>query len=72
MKHAFPTVPCKGCGKPIVFAENTQTGKMIPLDARAVVYAAQEWEGKLVCAPSSAMVSHFATCSKASDFSKKA
>lgn len=71
MSTNLKTVPCRGCGKPIVFAENTQTGKMIPLDARSVCYVAQEWEGKIICASSEAMISHFATCPKAADFSHK-
>jgi hypothetical protein len=73
------TTPCKGCGKPIVWGE-TRDGKRIPLDPRAAVYCYQEGlDGKdAVCdraleingTPTLRfMVSHFATCPKASEFS---
>lgn len=68
---------CKGCGAPITWAV-TPNGKRVPVDTRPVVYA-------LVTEPDGTVraqrvksegrefgVSHFATCPKASDFSKGA
>lgn len=70
------TVPCKGCGKPIVFVEvmhGDGRKATVPLDLSAPVYAITE-EG--MCGyPNraerrrAAYVSHFATCPKAGDFS---
>lgn len=71
MNTTLPRTPCKGCGKPIIFARNTQTGALIPLDANTPVFTAREWEGEVICAPIEAMVSHFSTCTKASQFSKR-
>lgn len=70
MTPAWPTTPCKGCGRPIVWARNTQTEKRVPLDPKPVCYVVQEFDGELICGPVTAMVTHFATCPKASDFSK--
>ncbi len=63
---------CAGCGATIVWAVNPATGKKVPLDPRAPIYrfvdapggpeALRETDGEL-------MVSHFATCTKAADFS---
>lgn len=66
---SWPTVPCKGCGRPIVFARNTLTGALVPLDPKPATYCAQEFEGQIICAPSESMVSHFITCPKADHFS---
>jgi len=65
--------PCRGCGKPIVFAINKDTGMVIPLDPKPPVYAVvEEADGEIVCKRLElAMVSHFATCSKANEFSGK-
>ena len=75
------TTPCRGCGKPIVFGL-TENGKRIPLDPRPPVYQivtdgdagppdivrlAQHFDASALRA--TAMVSHFATCPKASEFS---
>lgn len=69
--HQFDTTPCKGCGKPIVWAKHTLTGKMIPLDAKAHVYAVSSENGHAICTANMySMVSHFATCAFANDFSK--
>jgi len=60
---------CKGCGRAIVWAVKDD-GRMIPLDPSAPVYELLE-DGVVVSAVRSAtaMVSHFATCSKANLFS---
>lgn len=77
----FRRATCNGCGKPIVWA-TTAEGKRIPLDPRPAVYRVVEdpqrpknysatrieevsSEGR----PMGAMVTHFATCPKAGDFS---
>jgi hypothetical protein len=65
---------CKGCGAKILWAINPATGGKIPLDIRAPIYrvllkqdgtyeALKEDQGEFG-------VSHFATCSKANDFSR--
>ena len=71
------TVPCKGCGKPIRFVTSTE-GKQIPLDVRAPVYhrrtsGAEEFFERdgFGDQERTAFVTHFATCSKASEFSNK-
>lgn len=59
--------PCKGCGKAIVWAKS-DTGATIPLDPQAPVYTLNE-DG--TCARNKdAMVTHFATCPNANQFSK--
>lgn len=78
------TIPCRGCGKPIVFAL-TADGKKIPLDPRPPLYFAFEGEAGLIIgdrirshvmadipgAPEAMpMVTHFATCPKANQFSR--
>lgn len=63
--------PCKGCGKPIIFAKN-ETGKIVPLDARAPVYEIKkDFDGESVASltQENFYVSHFSICSKANDFS---
>lgn len=67
---------CKGCGRPILWATNTETGKMVPLDPTAPVYILSthgDGETKTCCrAPTDAFaVSHFATCPEANQFSGK-
>ena len=74
------TTPCKGCGRPIVWAKDA-AGKAIPLDPRAPVYRVLELEAGIACRrlepteataanpATAAMVSHFATCSAAAQFS---
>jgi len=66
---------CKGCGKEIVWG-TTQNGKKIPLDPKPPVYFYREPTGGMfeikkfdTVRHESCMVSHFATCSKANDFS---
>lgn len=75
---SFKTVPCKGCGRPIVWGV-TEDGKRIPLDPRAPVYRVvgsgvvkaermvhREAEDDV---PLGYMCTHFATCSAAAQFS---
>lgn len=68
---------CRGCGKPIVWGV-TADGKKIPLDPRAPVYEVPsitpttfgtEGERIGITRNLSAMVSHFATCPQANQFS---
>jgi hypothetical protein len=59
---------CKGCGKKIVWGM-TQDRKKIPLDPVAPVYMIKATTDDCV-RTLDAMVSHFATCSHASEFSK--
>lgn len=67
----WPTDPCKGCGRPIVWAMNTQTKAFIPLDPAPLTYTVQKsaGDGPLICGPIEGMVSHFTTCPKANEFS---
>ena len=65
------TVPCKGCGKPILWATD-EKGTRHPLDPRAPVYSFNggDLDGEFkVHRAEGCFVSHFATCPKASDFS---
>lgn len=68
------TTPCKGCGKPIVFAD-TMDKKTIPIDPRPPVYRAVTMsdDGTPLIVERAMLhyVSHFATCPKASEFSGK-
>lgn len=62
---------CKGCGKPIEWIEHTNvvTGelKKVPLDSRAPTFRFNSETG--IWERSDAMVSHFATCPNANQFS---
>jgi hypothetical protein len=64
--------PCRGCGKPMVFAEMMDK-KKIPLDPRAPVYrivtADADGTPLIVERDREVYVTHFATCPKASEFS---
>ena len=72
---ALPTTDCRGCGKPIVFADVTKAdgapGK-VPLDPKAPCYSATEMFGtvKAERAPG-VFVTHFATCADANKFGRK-
>lgn len=69
----WPVGVCRGCGKSIVWAETREGGK-IPLDPVPPVYhVAFTEDGKRVISDRrrSSMVSHFATCPKASEFSRR-
>jgi len=70
---------CRGCGKEIVWAE-TQHGKKVPLDPKALVFSVMSENGKMIAvsltghrgpAGDLIMTSHFATCPNANDFHKK-
>lgn len=58
---------CKGCGKSIMFGK-TVDGKIVPLDPVPPVYVWSDPDRAWV-REKNAFVSHFATCSKANDFS---
>lgn len=67
---------CNVCGREIVWARSAETGKPIPLDPHPAVYEVLSDEdsesGALECVlipRESVMVTHFATCLKANDFS---
>jgi hypothetical protein len=59
------TRKCAGCSKAILWAVN-EDGARIPLDPVAPVY---EVDGQVVRRTRQALVSHFATCPKADQFS---
>lgn len=76
------TVPCKLCGRPIVWAVD-EKGTRHPLDPGAPVYQAVEHDkGQIVCERVKAganvmgmelatMVTHFSTCPKVGDLKRK-
>lgn len=61
---------CRGCGKSIVWGE-TKDGKKIPLDPRPPVYSVRKdpLSGTVLERALDCMVTHFATCPQASQFS---
>ena len=63
---------CHGCNKEIVWAQ-TKDGVRIPLDPRAPVYRllGDSRDPAPVIRDKTAMVSHFATCPNANEFSGK-
>lgn len=62
---------CKGCGARIVWGV-TEEGKRIPLDPKPPCYDTMRMEDGRIMAKRArgVMVTHFATCSHANDFSK--
>ncbi len=68
MAEPLKTTPCKGCGKPVVFVRDA-AGKTQILDPRAPCWIVDA--NGIAQRVQNAMVTHFATCSKANDFSKK-
>lgn len=63
--------PCDGCGRPIIWAE-TKDGTRIPLDPRPAVYLTVGWKDGTISKVErlrEALVTHFATCQKANEFS---
>lgn len=70
--------PCRACGKEIIFVTNQRTGKSVPLDvaSRLHIYELLDAaEGGDIAEPigssQEVYVSHFLTCPKASEFSRK-
>jgi hypothetical protein len=63
------TTPCKGCGKPIFWAE-TPDGRRVPLDPKPPVYVADKENGRCERVAREFMVTHFATCPEANTFSR--
>lgn len=62
--------PCKGCGKSLIFAK-TAEGKIVPLDPVPPTYRIErDMLGEEIAVRSDAVVSHFATCPRADQFSK--
>ncbi len=66
---------CRSCGREIVWAE-TQHGKSVPLDPKALVFSVIQEGAKLIAVKPSGgaigerwMVSHFATCVDANKWS---
>ena len=75
------TVPCKLCGRPIIWAVDRK-GQRIPLDPKPAVYHVFVDNGVLVAerdrpsenmmgAPMAHLVSHFATCPNVGDLKRK-
>ncbi len=64
---------CKGCGRAIIWALNLSgKGGPIPLDATAPVYRLSMKGGRPVAVRDElAKVSHFVTCPKRDEFSRK-
>lgn len=67
---------CRGCGAKIVWGRDAK-GTLIPLDPKPPTYVKQERlletagaSNAIEVARSDAMVSHFATCPNANQFSK--
>ncbi len=71
----WPTTPCKGCGKPIIFARlEGDGGKVvtIPLDAAAIIYDVDYSQGRVVARRrDNSFLSHFVTCPAREQFSGK-
>lgn len=71
--NGYETSKCRGCGKPVVWATaKREDGKLVkvPLDPRAPVYIVTQGPlGIEAVRHAAAMVSHFATCPKADQFS---
>lgn len=72
----YATTPCRGCGRPVIFvsvAKPDGSHATVPLDPSApVFYRESDGEGGGVWVQDRTreiLVSHFATCSKANDFS---
>lgn len=63
MEKSHSTVPCKGCGFPIVWI-TSKAGKHIPCDPERVIVITDEGESV------SGRVSHWATCPVAGSFRK--
>lgn len=70
MATDLPTKPCRYCGKQIVWAKQAD-GKWIPLDPTPPIYqVVLRHDGEPWCERAAdSMVTHFATCPKASQAS---
>lgn len=70
------TGPCRRCGKPVVFGALTISGSCVPLDPIPPVYrVVSDTDDGIITVTwvervKDSYVSHFAICSKASEFSK--
>lgn len=61
---------CRGCGKPLIFARDSESGKIVPLDPVPPTWRLEkDLTGEEVAVRSDALVSHFSTCPNANDFS---
>jgi len=75
MSGEMRTMPCRACGCPVLFAVNPETGRRIPLDARATTYTVHVVDGvptikAKTTGADRAYVSHFCTCPDGQQFSK--
>lgn len=63
--------PCKGCGKPIVFGKDKDTGKWQVLSNSAPIWrqVGTEKGVPIVVRDTSALLSHFVNCPNANQFS---
>lgn len=59
--------PCRACGAPLLFVK-TAEGRTMPLDLRAPTYIVRDG---IAVRATLAHVSHFSTCRKAGEFSRK-
>lgn len=74
---AKSTGPCRGCSAKVLWARNRESGKLIPLDAKAIVYRIVSYPEDPnrsdtpieVVRVKDAFVTHFATCPHAKTFS---
>jgi hypothetical protein len=66
----MPESICRGCQKKIIWI-TTPDGKRVPLDPVPAIYEVDPVNPTIGERTKSAMVSHFATCPNASDFSGK-
>jgi hypothetical protein len=66
------TRPCRACGKKLAFVRDAE-GRLHPLDVVAPTFRVQADGAGLPIAvrASSTFVSHFATCPRASEFSRR-
>lgn len=63
---------CKACGAPLLFAR-TPAGKAIPVDLRPPVYqVTEDLDGNAIAIRAEhSLVTHFATCPHAGEFSQR-
>jgi hypothetical protein len=63
---------CRGCGKKVFFAIDTENGKTQILDAVAPVYEISSSDEEVCVRRRDFYVSHFATCPQGNYFHRKA